>query len=46
MTKIKDILKGISSFLLTNERINTQRCIAQGMDTTKTILEQFNESNK
>ena len=39
MAKIKTFLKGVSSFLLTNERINTQRCVNQGMDTTRTILD-------
>ena len=42
MAKIKTFLKGVSSYLLTNERINSQRCVAQDIDTTKTILEQFN----
>ena len=39
MAKIKTILKDIGSFLLTCERINTQRCVAQDIDTTKTILD-------
>ena len=32
-------LKDLSSFLLCNERINSQRCVAQDIDTTKTIIE-------
>ena len=43
MKKIKNILLGISSFMLTNERINTQRCVAQDVDTTKTIIEYKNK---
>lgn len=39
MTKIKYILKGIGNFMLTCERINSQRCVANDIDTTKTILE-------
>nr|WP_317358208.1 hypothetical protein [uncultured Tyzzerella sp.] len=32
-------LKDLSKFLLVNERINSQRCVAQNIDTTKTIIE-------
>ncbi len=32
-------LKELSKFLLVNERINSQRCVAQDIDTTKTIIE-------
>ena len=39
MKKIKDIIKEVSSFMLTCERINSQRCVAQDIDTTKTIIE-------
>ena len=39
MAKIKTFIKGISSFLLTNERINSQRCVNQDIDTTRTILD-------
>ena len=39
MQKIKTIIKGIGSYLLTCERINSQRCVAQDIDTTKTIIE-------
>lgn len=39
MKKIKEMLMGIGSYLLTSERINSQRCVAQDIDTTKTIIE-------
>lgn len=39
MRKILSTIKGISAFLLVNERINSQRCVAKDIDTTKTILE-------
>ena len=32
-------LKGISKYILVNERINSQRCVAQNINTTKTIIE-------
>ncbi|MBS5794549.1 MAG: hypothetical protein KIC92_07320 [Clostridiales bacterium] len=37
-------LKDLSKFLLVNERINSQKCVAQNIDTTKTIIE--NKENK
>lgn len=37
--RIMNTLKGISKYLLVNERINSQRCIAQNINTTKTIIE-------
>ena len=37
-------LKDLSKFLLTNERINSQRCVAQDIDTTKTIIDTKEES--
>lgn len=41
-------LKDLSKFLLVNERINSQRCVAQNIDTTKTIIEnkENNENNE
>lgn len=39
MNTIKNIIKGVFEFMLTNERINTQRCLTKGMDTTGTIIE-------
>ncbi|SCI11544.1 MULTISPECIES: hypothetical protein [unclassified Romboutsia] len=42
MKKIERIIttiKGISKYMLVNERINSQRCVAQNIDTTKTIIE-------
>ena len=39
MKKIKEILIGIGSYLLVGERINTQRCNFDDIDTTKTILD-------
>ena len=32
-------LKDLSDFLLVNERINSQRCVAKNIDTTKTIID-------
>lgn len=40
MSKIKSVLKSLSSFFLTNERINSQTCVAKEIDTTKTIFDQ------
>lgn len=39
INKIKNALKGITKYLLVNERINSQRCVAKEIDTTKTIIE-------
>lgn len=39
MEKIITTIKGISKYILVNERINSQRCVAQNIDTTKTIIE-------
>ncbi|MGL4912552.1 MAG: hypothetical protein ACRC3Y_08975, partial [Romboutsia sp.] len=38
--KILKELKGIVSEMLISERMNSQRCIAKDMDTTKTIVDQ------
>lgn len=32
-------LKELSNFLLVNERINSQRCVAKDINTTKTIID-------
>lgn len=39
LNKIANQLKGISQYLLVNERINSQRCVAKNIDTTKTIFD-------
>ena len=39
LTKLTNALKGISNYLLVNERINSQRCLAKDIDTTKTIID-------
>lgn len=39
LEKIITALKGISKYILVNERINSQRCVAQNINTTKTIIE-------
>lgn len=39
MGKVVNILKGIGNFLLVSERLNSQRCIAKDIDTTKTIID-------
>ena len=46
MKKVKIFLKGVYSYLLTNERINTQRCVAKDIDTTQTIVEKYNKAYK
>lgn len=39
MSKIKIIIQDIFQFMLTSERINSQRCLTKDLDTTKTILD-------
>jgi len=39
MEKLKLFIKTLSSFVLTNERINSQTCVAKDIDTSKTILD-------
>lgn len=39
LRKIAKTIKGISNYLLVNERINSQRCMAKDIDTTRTILD-------
>lgn len=36
-------LKELSNFLLVNERINSQRCVAKDINTTKTIIDKKEE---
>ena len=37
--KVLKTIKGISNYILVNERINSQRCVAENIDTTKSIIE-------
>lgn len=37
--KLMSTLKGVSKYILVNERINSQRCVAQNINTTKTIID-------
>lgn len=37
--KLTEDIKGMTNLLLTNERINSQRCIAKDLDTSKTIID-------
>ena len=37
--KMISTLKGVSKYILVNERINSQRCVAQNINTTKTIID-------
>ena len=39
MKNLRNTLKTMASYLLTNERINTQRCLCKDMDTTATIID-------
>ncbi len=39
-------IKGIAKTILVSERINSQRCVAQDIDTTKTIIDHKDESNE
>lgn len=41
--KVIKSLKELSNFLLVNERINSQRCVAKDINTTKTIIENKEE---
>lgn len=44
--KVIKSLKDLSKFILVNERINSQRCVAQNIDTTKTIIENKNSEEE
>ena len=44
--KLTEDIKGMANVMLTSERINSQRCIAKDIDTTKTIIDAKNESKK
>lgn len=37
--RFKTALKGIMNHLLVGERINSQRCLAKDLNTTKTIID-------
>lgn len=39
LNSIKDELSSILKMMLVSERINSQRCLNQDLDTTKTIIE-------
>mgnify|MGYP001562231982 CR=1 FL=1 len=39
INKLAKTLKGISKYLLVSERINSQKCLAKDLDTTKTIID-------
>ena len=43
--KVIKSLKDLSKFILVNERISSQRCVAQNVDTTKTIIENKDKKN-
>lgn len=37
--KVRQVMNGIGNHLLVMERMNSQRCIAKDLDTTKTIID-------
>lgn len=39
MSKIKNMVKDVFKFMLVSERMNSQRCLAKDLDTTKTIVD-------
>jgi hypothetical protein len=39
LKKLSVLLNGVSRQILALERVNSQRCIAKELDTTKTILD-------
>ena len=39
LNKLARTIKGIGGYLLVSERINSQRCVAKDIDTTKTIID-------
>ena len=45
LSKLVEDLKGIGGELLVSERLNTQRCLAKDIDTTKTIIDQKEHEN-
>lgn len=45
LTNLVENLKGIGAELLVSERLNTQRCIAKDIDTTKTIIDKKEDEN-
>ena len=45
LNNLVDSLKGVGEELLVSERLNTQRCIAKDINTTKTIIDQKENEN-
>ena len=45
LKEFKDEVKGIMGTMLVSERLNSQRCIAKDLDTTKTIIDQKEKEN-
>ncbi|CEH34549.1 hypothetical protein [Romboutsia lituseburensis] len=39
LNKLAKTMKEITSYILVNERINSQRCVAKDIDTTRTIID-------
>lgn len=39
LNKLARTMKEITSYILVNERINSQRCVAKDIDTTRTIID-------
>ena len=39
LLNLKMELKGLAKMMLVSERINSQRCVAQDIDTTKIIID-------
>ncbi|MEG1311758.1 MAG: hypothetical protein RR942_08595 [Romboutsia sp.] len=46
LINLKQDLLGLLNTMLVSERINSQRCVAQDIDTTKTILDNKDESEE
>ncbi|MCR8746352.1 hypothetical protein [Romboutsia lituseburensis] len=46
LENLKDELAGLLNVMLVSERMNSQRCIAKDVDTTKTIIDHKNESEE
>ncbi|CEH32965.1 hypothetical protein [Romboutsia lituseburensis] len=46
LENLKDELSGLLNVMLVSERMNSQRCIAKDVDTTKTIIDHKNESEE
>ncbi|WP_270942769.1 hypothetical protein [Romboutsia lituseburensis] len=46
LENLKDELSGLLNVMLVSERMNSQRCIAKDVDTTKTIIDHKDESEE